>query len=130
MTNGQKIVSGLLSTDQDGKVISDTRVFAPNNVPVLYENWASNFYTSDYEITRSATYVKLREVILSYNFSKSLLDRTRFIKTASVSFVARNLLYLTGKGTQNMDLDQFTSSSTNLQTPTVKSIGLNLNATF
>ncbi|MBB6107514.1 SusC/RagA family TonB-linked outer membrane protein [Mucilaginibacter lappiensis] len=130
MTNGSKIVSGLLSTDQDGKVISDTRVFAPNNVPVLYENWASNFYTSGYEITRSATYVKLREVILSYNFSKSLLDRTKFIKTASVSFVARNLLYLTGKGTQNIDLDQFTSSSTNLQTPTVKSIGFNLNATF
>ncbi|MDN5287946.1 MAG: SusC/RagA family TonB-linked outer membrane protein [Mucilaginibacter sp.] len=130
MTNGSKIVSGFLNTDQDGKVISDTRVFAPNNVPVLYQNWATSFYTSDYEITRSATYVKLREVILTYNFSKTLLDRTRFIKTASVSFVARNLLYFTGKGTQNMDLDQFTGSSTNLQTPTVKSIGLNLNATF
>ncbi|MBB6269725.1 TonB-linked SusC/RagA family outer membrane protein [Pedobacter cryoconitis] len=129
MTKGQKIVSGALNTDQDGNVISDTRVFAPNDIPVLYQTWATNYYQSGYELARNATFVKLREVVLSYNFSKSLLEKIKFIKTASVSMVGRNLLYFTGKGTKNIDLDQFTTSST-LQTPSVKSFGINLNATF
>lgn len=129
MTNGLKIVSGALNTDQDGKVISDTRVFAPNDVPVLYQTWARNFNRSDYELTRDRTYAKLREIILSYNFPAQFLQRTKFIRTASVSLVGRNLFYFTGKGTKNMDLDQFISGAS-LQTPTVKSFGLNLNATF
>jgi TonB-linked SusC/RagA family outer membrane protein len=129
MTNGVKIVSGALNTDQDGKIISDTRVFAPNDVPVLYQTWARNFNRSDYELTRDRTYVKLREVVLSYNFPAQFLQRTKFIRTASVSLVGRNLLYFTGKGTKNIDLDQFISGAS-LQTPSVKSFGLNLNATF
>lgn len=130
MTDGVKIVSGQLNADQDGNVISDTRVFAPNDIPVLWQAWATNYYQSDPIATKKRTFVKLREIVLSYNFPSSFLKRTKFFDTASVSLVGRNLFYFTGKGTQNMDLDQFTGSSSDYQTPSVKSFGINLNATF
>ena len=129
MTDGLKIVSGALNTDQDGNIISDTRVFAPNDVRVLYQTWARNFNRSNYELMRSRTFVKLREVVLTYTFPKSFLERSKIINAASVSVVGRNLLYFTGKGTRNMDLDQFIAGA-GLQTPSVKSFGLNLNITF
>ncbi|WP_333574460.1 SusC/RagA family TonB-linked outer membrane protein [Sphingobacterium sp.] len=130
MTNGLKIVKGQLNTDQDGKVISDTREFAPNDIAVLWQNWATNYYQSGPITAKSRTFVKLREIVFSYNVPANLLKNSRFFRSASVSVVGRNLLYFTGKGTQNMDLDQFTSASSDYQTPSVKSFGLNLNATF
>ncbi|MGJ1421898.1 SusC/RagA family TonB-linked outer membrane protein [Sphingobacterium spiritivorum] len=130
MTNGQKIVSGQLSTDQDGNVISDSRTFAPNDIPVLWQSWATNYYQSGPVAAKDRTFVKLREVVLSYNLPASFLQRSKFFRSASVSLVGRNLLYFTGKGTKNMDLDQFTSASSDYQTPSVKSFGLNINATF
>lgn len=129
MTEGQKIVSGALNTDQDGNVKSDNRVFAPNDVPVLYQTWARNFSRSGYELMRDRTFFKLREVVLSYNFPAQFLQRSKFVHAASISLVGRNLFYFTGKGTQNMDLDQFIGGA-GLQTPSVKSFGLNLNVTF
>ncbi|MDF2515166.1 MAG: SusC/RagA family TonB-linked outer membrane protein [Sphingobacterium sp.] len=130
MTEGLKIVKGQLSTDQDGKIISDTREFASNDIPVLWQNWATNYYQSGPISAKDRTFVKLREIVLSYNLPVSLLKNTGFLRSASVSIVGRNLLYFTGKGTQNMDLDQFTAASSDYQTPSVKSFGLNINATF
>lgn len=130
MTDGSKIVSGQLSADQDGNIIADTRVFAPNDIPVLWQAWAVNYYQSDPIAAKKRTFVKLREVVLSYNLPATILKRTRFFETASISLVGRNLLYFTGKGTQNMDLDQFTDLNSDYQTPSVKSFGINLNATF
>ena len=129
MTDGQKIVSGALNTDQDGTVISDNRIYAPNDVPVLYQTWARNFSRSNYELMRDRTFFKLREVVLSYNFPAQFLRRTKILHAASISLVGRNLFYFTGKGTKNMDLDQFIGDA-GLQTPSVKSFGLNLNVTF
>ncbi|RKE45444.1 SusC/RagA family TonB-linked outer membrane protein [Sphingobacterium detergens] len=130
MTEGLKIVKGQLSTDQDGKIISDTREFAPNDIPVLWQNWATNYYQSGPISAKDRTFVKLREIVFSYNLPTSLLKNSRFLRSASVSLVGRNLLYFTGKGTKNMDLDQFTAASSDYQTPSVKSFGLNINATF
>lgn len=129
MSNGMKVISGQLNTDQDGNVTSDTRQFAPNDVPVLWQTWARDYYRSGDMLARSRTFVKLREVILSYNVPKALLEGSKLFKSASVSLVGRNLLYFTGKGTKNMDLDQFIGEAS-FQTPSVKSFGLNINATF
>lgn len=130
MTDGVKIASGQLNTDQDGKVVSDTRKFAPNDVPVLWQTWARNFYQSGDQLARNRTYVKLREAVITYTLPAKLLERTNFIRNASFSLVGRNLLYFTGKGTRSMDLDQYTGNVSNLQTPAVKSFGLNVNLTF
>ncbi|WP_426789447.1 SusC/RagA family TonB-linked outer membrane protein [Sphingobacterium sp. WOUb80] len=130
MTDGLKIVKGQLNTDQDGKIISDTREFAANDIPVLWQNWATNYYQSGPVTAKNRTFVKLREIVFSYNLPANILKDSKFLRSASISLVGRNLLYFTGKGTRNMDLDQFTSASSDYQTPSVKSFGLNLNATF
>jgi TonB-linked SusC/RagA family outer membrane protein len=130
MTDGQRIVKGQLNTDQDGNVISDTREFATNDVPVLWQAWATNYYQSAYVAAKNRTYLKLREVVISYNLPAALLAKTRFFSAASISLVGRNLLYFTGKYTRNIDLDQFTETTTSFQTPSVKSFGANLNLTF
>ncbi|MCE7043749.1 SusC/RagA family TonB-linked outer membrane protein [Dyadobacter sp. CY312] len=130
MTDGQRIVKGQLNTDQDGVVISDTREFAPNDVPVLWQAWATNYYQSAYVAAKNRTYLKLREVVISYNLPSKLLAKTKFASAASISLVGRNLLYITGKYTKNIDLDQFTGTITSFQTPSVKSFGANLNLTF
>lgn len=129
MTDGQKIVKGQLNTDQDGVVISDTREYAPNDVPVLWQTWARDYHRGGYELARSRTFLKLREVVISYNAPKEWIKKTGFIQSFGVSLVGRNLLYFTGRGTRNMDLDQFIGSAS-FQTPSVKSFGLNINATF
>lgn len=129
MTDGQKVVSGQLDTDQDGNITSDTRVFATNDVPVLWQAWGVNYYKSGDMLARSRTFVKLREVVLSYNLPQTFIERSKLFKAASFSLVGRNLLYFTGKGTKNMDLDQFIGAAS-FQTPSVKSFGLNISATF
>jgi hypothetical protein len=56
-----------------------------------------------------------------------------FIQKVSVSLIGRNLLYFYGdKRFKDVDLDQYNGaiSVTGLQSPTVRSYGLNLNATF
>jgi hypothetical protein len=80
----------------------------------------------------SKSYLKLREVVLSYNVPDRILGKT-FIKSASVSFVARNILYfMKDKKFKDVDIDQYagSQSGTNLQTPTTRSYGLNLNVVF
>jgi hypothetical protein len=52
-----------------------------------------------------------------------------FINDASISLIGRDLLYFSKN--KNIDLDQFINEgSSPLQTPTVKSYGLNLNLKF
>lgn len=130
MTKGQKVVSGKLNADRDGNIISDDRKYAPNDVPVLWRDWATDYYIADRNLVHDATFVKLREVVLSYNFPSALLQRTKFFSTASISLVGRNLLYFTSKHNKNMELDQYTSDNAGFQTPAVKSYGVNINLSF
>jgi hypothetical protein len=74
------------------------------------------------------TFFKLREVSLTYNLPKSVLKKS-FVDDASISFIGRDLLYFSKN--KNIDLDQFLDEgSSPLQTPTVKSYGINLNFKF
>ncbi len=79
----------------------------------------------------SKTYSKLREVVFTYNLPTSLVQKASF-QSASVSFVARNVLYfMKDNKFKDVDIDQYANqSSTNLQTPTMRSYGVNLNITF
>ena len=77
------------------------------------------------------TYVKLREVTLTYNIPDKLFKGKSFIRKANVSLVGRNLLYFFPSRYKDLDVDQYTqNSSSGLQTPTTRSYGFNLNLTF
>lgn len=79
----------------------------------------------------SKTFAKLREVNISYNIPTSIFGKISFIQKASVSLVGRNLIYFFPSRYRDVDVDQYTQSSgSDLQTPTTRSYGINLNISF
>ena len=77
----------------------------------------------------SKSYLKLREIIIGYNIPV----KKTFIRQANISFIARNVLYfMKDKRFNDVDIDQYagTQVSVNLQTPTTRSYGVNLNIVF
>jgi TonB-linked SusC/RagA family outer membrane protein len=77
------------------------------------------------------TYVKLRELTLTYNLPAKALGSKGIIKAASVSLVGRNLLYFFPNKYKDLDVDQYTQDSgSGLQTPTTRSYGFNINLSF
>jgi TonB-linked SusC/RagA family outer membrane protein len=128
---GVTVTGGELKRDPDGNVISDTRTFAPNDVPVIYQNWAGSargYYRTQSVRMQDRSYLKLREITLTYTVPRRLLSKMKIVNAASVSLIGRNLFYLTKA--DYIDLDQFTGSETVLQTPSLRSYGVNLNVIF
>ncbi|HTQ29484.1 MAG TPA: SusC/RagA family TonB-linked outer membrane protein [Puia sp.] len=89
----------------------------------------------------SKTYVKLREVAITYKFDDQLFGKKSVIQAASISLVGRNLLYFFPSKYKDLDVDQYTQNSVTsgqyannsyagLQTPTTRSYGFNLNLSF
>ncbi|WP_373811363.1 SusC/RagA family TonB-linked outer membrane protein [Porphyromonas macacae] len=80
-----------------------------------------------------ATYVKMRELAISYEFPKSLLDKTGFLKGASIAFVANNpwLIY---SGVPNLDVSEAINSFGGYmevgQTLSSRTFGFTVNLTF
>jgi TonB-linked SusC/RagA family outer membrane protein len=118
---------------QTGRILNaEALQFAPNTTKVFVQDYVSRYYGVDEASLMSKTFGKLREVTISYDLPRTLLAST-FIQKVSVSLIGRNLLYFYGdKRFKDIDLDQYNyaTGSTGLQSPTVRSYGLNLNATF
>lgn len=131
IAEGVKVVSGELKRDGEGNVISDTRKFAPNDIPTNYFDYVQNskgYYGIDECVLVDRSFLKLREVLLTYDLTKHLTKTP--IKGASVSLVGRNLFLITKSGL--VDPDQYNENTVwdNLQTPSFRNIGFNVNVTF
>ncbi len=128
---GVKITSGTIQYDPITGAITnyDELQFAPNDIQSFLQDYISRYYAAEEANAMSRSFAKLREVTLTYNLPQSLLQRT-FMQNASISFVGRNLLYFAEKS--DVDIDQFAtgSSYSEMQTPTVRRVGFNLNITF
>jgi hypothetical protein len=70
-------------------------------------------------------------VVLTYEIPTTLI-RKSFFNKATVSIVGRNLLYwMPDSKFKDVDIDQYPSnSSIDLQTPTTRSYGININFIF
>jgi hypothetical protein len=124
VADGVTVVEGAVGYDSDGNILSDTRVYAPNTTPVNYISWninTSNAYLNHYY---NASFIKLREITLTYNLPQSLLSKT-FMDRASVSLVGRNLVVWSD--VPEVDPDPGEDS---LQTPSVRNLGFNVNFIF
>jgi TonB-linked SusC/RagA family outer membrane protein len=136
ITNGTPTYSGGQITNQ--KDIT----YAPNSTPIIIQSYLSSALGSNVDeyYTISRTFVKLREVQLSYAFSQKLLRKT-LLKSATISLVGRNLLYFAKR--KDFDIDQYasgfnaadrsyegTSSDVTLSSPTFRRFGFNLNLAF
>ena len=81
-----------------------------------------------------ATNLRLREVSLSYNFSKKWIQKTKVLKDVQLSFVARNLCFLYKKAPFDPDLVLSTGNDSQgievFGMPTTRSLGFTLKCEF
>jgi len=106
--------------------------FSPNTKTAFVQGYVSRYYGVDEANLMSKTFSKLREVTLSYDFPKQWLAKT-FIRKISATVYGRNLLYFyKDKRFKDVDLDQYNGAvaQTGLQSPTVRSYGVNFNLSF
>lgn len=115
-------------------VWDDNGTLKPNTTNISAQDYwgAISGIASEYIIEQ--TNVRLREISLSYNFPRAILEKT-FIKNASLSLTGRNLFFLYKKS-DNFDPEASYSTSNFAQgvlfynLPTTSSLGLSLNVKF
>ncbi len=117
--------------DVDGNITNYGELqFAPNTTKQFLQDYISRRYSPNGGNLMDRSFAKLREVVIGYNLPANLLQKT-FFKQVSISLVGRNLLYFAEK--KDIDLDQFANGSqgsSDLQTPTMRRYGVNINLTF
>lgn len=125
--NGEKMY-------QDGIIVDGVTANGDKNSVVVS---AQDYYKSLYNITDvftyDASYVKLREVQLTYVFNKSLIQKIG-LQGANISVVARNLAFLYKK-VPNIDPEVALNTSNgqgieSLSLPTTRTFGFNLSLQF
>mgnify|MGYP006303831155 FL=1 len=124
------MVSGELTRDTDGKVISDTRVFKENTTKVDWQTWCQNYpyrarVTEDeseqFANVLDRSFIKLRRLSLSYDMS-DLVSNVPGIKGLNATLFSYNLFML--KAAKIIDPDFGIDDE--LQDPAARYIGLNL----
>ncbi len=127
------IVSGELTTDTDGNIISDTREYKTNTTAVSWQTWSQNYpYRAQVTEEESKTfanvfdrsYVKLRKVAFNYDLT-DLLGSNIFKKVEATAY-GYNLFIL--KKAQIIDPDY--GNDNDLQDPSTRYLGLGLTVTF
>ncbi|MGG9961793.1 SusC/RagA family TonB-linked outer membrane protein [Ferruginibacter sp. SUN106] len=113
--------------------------FATNTSKAKWiQDYVNSFFNNFEHTSVAKTYAKLREVVLTYSIPTSVLGKKSFISKIDVSLVGRNLLYFFPSRFHDIDVDQYSgrniyesnSREPNLQTPTTRSYGVNLNIVF
>ncbi len=113
--------------------------FKPNASKVKWiQDYVSSYFNNFEHTSVAKTYAKLREVVLTYSVPVKILGKQKFISKIDVSVVGRNLLYFFPDKFKDIDVDQYSgrdiynnnSREPNLQTPTTRSVGFNLNIVF
>lgn len=127
---GVKVVSGSATYDPYGNVIEDTRVFCSNDVPVSYQNYTMNYNENPWDHDarqniKNGTFIKLREVALNYTLP-TVIAQKLLMQKVRVGFIGQNLLMWT-KEFKFSDPDR---GKENLNTPTSRYIGFNIDLTF
>ncbi|WP_126974223.1 SusC/RagA family TonB-linked outer membrane protein [Gynurincola endophyticus] len=122
---GVVVTSGSVEYDKYGNILSDTRRFEQNTTPVNYISFmqtTSGNMLNNYHYY-SGTYLKMRELVFTYNLPQRWTKG--FFNSASLSLIGNNLFILSK--IPNVDPD---AESDNLQTPSMRSIGFNINLKF
>jgi hypothetical protein len=131
-------INGTITNMKD---LTETKNVTKSQVQPFVTRQAS---IADLDIIKK-TYVKLREVSLSYTLPEKLMGKKTIFQNASISLVGRNLLYFFPNKYKDVDVDQYSQGTfnegangayggvqyiTGLQTPTTRSFGFNLNLSF
>lgn len=123
---GVVVTSGSVTYDSHGNITSDTRKYAPNTTAVNYISFMQSTSGADMlhnYFYYSGTYITLRSLALTYDLPTDWIKGV--FSSASVSFIGNNLFLLAK--IPNVDPD---SQGDNLQTPAIRSLGVNINFKF
>ncbi|MBN1987174.1 MAG: SusC/RagA family TonB-linked outer membrane protein [Prolixibacteraceae bacterium] len=132
---GVQVVSGSVTYDAYGNITSDTRQYAPNDVPSTYKQaaldlhntsaWGGNANPND---IYARTFLKLRELSLTYTIPANFVNNLAggLVKAASVSFVGQNVLFWS-KDWKYSDPD---GGNEDFADPSVRYLGANVKVTF
>lgn len=133
LVNGGTVPNGE-TVYQDGIIVNGfTENGQKNNKVISAEDYYKSTYNIDEEYVYSATYVKFREITLTYNFNKNLIKKVG-LQNASISLVGRNLFFIY-KDVPNIDPETAYNTGNaqgleSLSLPTTRSFGVNLNLKF
>ncbi|MDP3353472.1 MAG: SusC/RagA family TonB-linked outer membrane protein [Flavobacteriaceae bacterium] len=132
ISQGVKVVSGAVSFDTYGNIVTDTRVYAPNDIPVTYKNYIARYHkgtawggSPSPVDTYSTTFLKMREMSITYNVPKSFSSKLN-AKSISVSAIGQNLL-LWSKDFKYSDPD---GGNDDFSDPSQRFLGFNLKLDF
>ena len=62
LIEGVKVVSGSVTYDPDGNILTDSRKFAPNDYKVDYQTWAESYKAAWQSQLIEKTFIKLRKI--------------------------------------------------------------------
>lgn len=120
---GVQVVSGEVTYDNFGNIVSDSRKFAPNDKAVSYQAYAQQFRGGDFGIQKKS-FVKLREISAGYRIPASVLGKSG-IKSASVALTAQNVFLFSNFKFSDPDVD-----TENLNSPSQRMLGINFKLGF
>jgi hypothetical protein len=133
LLNSNTVLKGEV-TYGDGMIFNGVYADGTRNTTVIS---AQEYYKALYNINEayvySSTYVKLREIKLTYNFSKRLIKKLRF-EAASITATARNLFFIY-KAVPNIDPENAFATGNaqgleSLSLPTTRTYSFNINIKF
>jgi TonB-linked SusC/RagA family outer membrane protein len=136
--DGVKITNGVAPKfDAEGKITNLSEIqFAPNDTKQFLQDWIARYYGTTESFIISRSFAKLREVTVAYELPTAWVKKAKMQKVV-ISLVGRNLFYWAAR--KDVDVEQFVGGGAgnyggggraDLQTPTMRRYGLNVNITF
>lgn len=120
---GVKVTSGSVVFDSDGAIVSDDRVYAPNDTELSYQDYTQWTRGGGYGVEK-ASFVKLREVSVGYVLPSKILGKIG-VKSASVTLTAQNVFLVTKFKFSDPDI-----GSEDLNSPSQRMVGMNVKLGF
>lgn len=130
---GVVVVSGEVKYDSYGKILEDTRVFAPNTTAVGYEAYTKSYHcwngTSRSQNIKSLTFFKVREISLGYKVPVHYAKKAG-LENLHVSLVSQNP-FLWAKEFKYSDPDAiYEGYAETLNSPAMRYVGINIKLDF
>ena len=128
----QVIFKGVVE-DENGNYVKNTKEV--ELYPGGYYRWSDRFNRAAENLIQDASWIRLRNVSLSYSLPKSLIEKVGFFSSAKIAFTGSNLFLNTPFRGYDPETNFFGSGSnirgyTGLKTPGTKSYTLSLDLIF
>lgn len=136
--NAVKVVSGEVKYDIHGNVVSDTRKYEKFTKAVDWQSWCQNYpYTavvtdnmdSFFANTFSRTYLKIRQIALTYDF-RHILPRHFAIKGLTATVFCNNVALWSKAPWIDPDINGDSDGNNGASDPTARYIGVGFNVKF